>query len=123
LNLGALKVAVSQHGYGNVKKAIDKALERNKPNMIYINGGLIMWVRNQNKHKLLDIKAFQVIEGTIEGISADGEGWTLGKYSTKERALEVLDQIQERLTEGYGSDVIVGGTRVYRENVFEMPEE
>jgi hypothetical protein len=82
-----------------------------------------MWIKSQSKHKLLNIKAFQVIEGLIEGFSNDGEGWTLGEYATEERALEVLDQIQEKLTDGHRSDVIVGATRVYRENVFEMPEE
>ena len=43
LNLSALKTAVKDHGEENVKKAIDKALEKNKPTMIYINGILKNW--------------------------------------------------------------------------------
>lgn len=45
LNFGAIKVAVSKHGYENVKKAIDRALEKNKPTMIYINGILRNWAK------------------------------------------------------------------------------
>lgn len=43
INLSALKRAVRMHGEGNVKKAIGKALERNKPTMTYINGILKNW--------------------------------------------------------------------------------
>lgn len=43
INLGALKSAISIHGATNVKKAMDKALEMNKPTMIYINGILKNW--------------------------------------------------------------------------------
>ncbi|NFG58451.1 DnaD domain protein [Clostridium botulinum] len=43
LNLGSLKLAISSHGYDNVKMAIDKALEFNKGNMNYINGILKNW--------------------------------------------------------------------------------
>ncbi|NFO28814.1 DnaD domain protein [Clostridium botulinum] len=43
LNLGSLKLAISSHGYDNVKIAINKALEFNKGNMNYINGILKNW--------------------------------------------------------------------------------
>ncbi|AWK52530.1 phage replisome organizer [Clostridium beijerinckii] len=45
LNIGLLKLAVEVHGYENVKKAINKALEVNKANMTYINGILKNWRR------------------------------------------------------------------------------
>lgn len=45
LNLGALKTAVQLHGAENVNKALDTALERNKPTMIYINGILKNWAK------------------------------------------------------------------------------
>jgi predicted phage replisome organizer len=45
LNLGSLKLAISMHGYENVKMAINKALEVNKSNMTYINGILKNWRR------------------------------------------------------------------------------
>lgn len=45
LNLAAIKLAVSKHGAENVKKAINRALEKNKPTMIYINGILRNWAK------------------------------------------------------------------------------
>lgn len=44
-NLPALKNCIPIHGKDNVKSAIDKALELNKPNMKYINGILKNWKR------------------------------------------------------------------------------
>ncbi|MGL4107014.1 phage replisome organizer N-terminal domain-containing protein [Clostridium sp. LP20] len=43
-NLSALNVAIGIHGEINVRLAIDKALELNKPNMTYINGILKNWL-------------------------------------------------------------------------------
>jgi predicted phage replisome organizer len=45
LNVGALKVAIRKHGSAYVKRAIDKAVEVNKPNMTYINGILRNWAK------------------------------------------------------------------------------
>lgn len=45
LNLGSIKLAISVHGFDNVKMAINKALEVNKENMTYINGILKNWKR------------------------------------------------------------------------------
>lgn len=81
-----------------------------------------MWIKSQNKHKLLNIKAFQVIEGLIEGFSDDGEGWTLGEYANEERALEVLNQIEQRLIRGCEHDDMTGNRRTQKQFVFQMPE-
>ena len=43
LNLAAVKKAVELHGSDNVKMAIDKALEKNKPIITYIGGILKNW--------------------------------------------------------------------------------
>ncbi|MCS6132110.1 DnaD domain protein [Clostridium botulinum] len=45
LNLSAIKLAISKHGFNHVKMAIDKALEVNKVDMTYINGILKNWKR------------------------------------------------------------------------------
>ncbi|NFF82538.1 DnaD domain protein [Clostridium botulinum] len=45
LNLGYIKLAISIHGFDNVKMAINKALELNKDNTNYINGILKNWRR------------------------------------------------------------------------------
>lgn len=52
-----------------------------------------MWIRSQNRTQLQDVNRF-VIEQFEIGIYIVGNGCTLGIYSTKEKALKVLDQIQ-----------------------------
>lgn len=52
-----------------------------------------MWIRSQNRMQLQDVNRF-VIEQFETGIYIVGNGCTLGIYSTKEKALEVLDEIQ-----------------------------
>lgn len=45
LNLAAIKLAVSQHGYEHVKRAIDVSIQKSKINMNYINGVLRNWAK------------------------------------------------------------------------------
>lgn len=45
LNESAIRLAISIHGMRNVKMAINKAIECNKPNITYINGILKNWKR------------------------------------------------------------------------------
>nr|DAQ73079.1 MAG TPA: hypothetical protein [Caudoviricetes sp.] len=52
-----------------------------------------MWIRTQNRTQLQDVNRF-VIEQFEIGIYIVGNGCTLGRYSTKEKALKVLDEIQ-----------------------------
>ena len=52
-----------------------------------------MWIRSQSKLTLQNVKRF-VIEQFEIGIYIVGDGCTLGIYSTKEKALKVLDEIQ-----------------------------
>lgn len=94
-----------------------------------------LWVRSQNKEVLLNIKGIQyqnyklVENETVEaniliGLYNYYDNEILGEYETKERALEVLDEIQDELI---GSDFMpmdeneimtCGSTKVY-----EMPLE
>lgn len=55
-----------------------------------------MWIRSQNRMQLQDVNRF-VIEQFETGIYIVGNGCTLGIYSTKEKALKVLDQIQDNM--------------------------
>ena len=52
-----------------------------------------MWIRGQNKLTLQNVNRL-VIEQFEIGIYIVGNGCTLGIYSTKEKALRVLDEIQ-----------------------------
>ena len=60
-----------------------------------------MWVRTQDKMNLIEVQGFQIFYIKNE----DEEYWeiytigiSLGKYKSKERAIEVLDEIQERIS-------------------------
>ena len=55
-----------------------------------------MWIRSQSKLTLQNVKRFVIKQFKI-GIYIVGDGCTLGVYSTKEKALKVLDEIQHSI--------------------------
>lgn len=85
-----------------------------------------LWIRTQDKKLLIPIK--KMITNTCEGLFYDGI--ILGTYKTKQRALEVLDEIQsflilgnddfneQGLCESYNNIVASKNTIIY-----EMPKE
>ena len=92
-----------------------------------------LWVRSQDKTRLSKITDIYVVgygdSWAIDGYCVNGvDDFDLGIYSTKERALEVLDEIQEHL-EKMGKDEILtdkigimNGIKHYG-IVYKMPEE
>ena len=90
-----------------------------------------LWVRSQDKTELVKIEevCIHIDEDGFIGIWSYGSNknlkYYLGNYSTKERALEVLDEIQRLITDlqylsyGIENDKFCS----YRPNVYEMPEE
>lgn len=86
-----------------------------------------MWIRGQNKLTLQNVNRL-VIEQFEIGIYIVGNGCTLGIYSTKEKALKVLDEIQTCImTEHrfYTEDVNCIGkyfTKEYKE-IYQMPQD
>ena len=58
-----------------------------------------MWIRNQRKNALVNINFLRVINDgnycLICGATTDGYDCELGVYSTEEKALDVLAEIQE----------------------------
>lgn len=65
-----------------------------------------MWIRSQSLTVLVNAK-----EVCIEGKTKIwAEGYLIGKYSTEEKALKVLDDIENRLKSSYGM-------------VFQMPQD
>lgn len=86
-----------------------------------------MWVRSQNRMQLQDVNHF-VIEQFEIGIYIVGNGCTLGIYSTKEKALKVLDEIQGKIECPYPSRVTPAfGTNCYhlseKGKFYEMPAD
>lgn len=90
-----------------------------------------MWIRSQNK-KILS-KVNEVLICTMDDNKYFIEGFwnrgsdTLGIYSTKEKALKVLDEIQDAIEDtdyyridniGHGTYVLANGVQVYQ-----MPQD
>ena len=86
-----------------------------------------MWIRSQNRMQLQDVNRF-VIEQFETGIYIVGNGCTLGIYSTKEKALKVLDEIQASIMtehQSYIEDVNCIGkyfTKEWKE-IYQMPQD
>lgn len=61
-----------------------------------------LWIRSQDKTRLIKINSLEYVEyqgvHSINGYyTNESDNYDLGVYSTKERALEVLDEIQNIL--------------------------
>ena len=79
-----------------------------------------MWIRSQDKEILIDAKTVShqaentVYEKNIINGWLDGEGWfIIGKYETRERAIEVISEIQFQVQQGAKE----------KNWVYEMPEK
>ncbi|WP_210467922.1 hypothetical protein [Sporosarcina sp. 6E9] len=66
----------------------------------------MLWVMSQDKQSLMNVKDVTVkgksIEGFIENSFLDQWKKTLGKYESKERALEILGEIFKKIEESNG---------------------
>lgn len=60
-----------------------------------------MWIRTQNKESLLEISHLDVYSLSENNWTIEDCGNDLGTYKSKERALEVLDDIQSRISPGF----------------------
>ena len=97
-----------------------------------------LWIRSQDRTDLVKVNALWIMENQIwmevpfyenhkkVGLSVTGNNHKLAQYKTKERALEVLDEIQNALLNKWADNV------KYEEHydderprtmVYEMPEE
>lgn len=83
-----------------------------------------LWIRSQDREKIVNCNDIVVNGSSIIGyFDKDTEYEDLGTYKSKERALEVLDEIQELLESVHITDIskkegIVGANIFY-----EMPKE
>ena len=62
-----------------------------------------MWVRGQNKQLLIDCNKFELSEDETDIIFGNifDNYYILGTYATKERCLEVLDEIERHINGEY----------------------
>jgi len=93
-----------------------------------------LWIRNQNKEQLRKIVDLKYQKGTIDdddievilGTAQYDEWEVLGIYKNKERSLEVLDEIHQRLLDLQVLEIAPDGYKVIKRNidcVYEMPKE
>ena len=79
-----------------------------------------LWIRSQNKRALYCVRQLRI--NGLDIMCLGGE--LLGTYKTKERALEVLDEIQTQLVTLNYQYLHRGEHFIATEsNVYEMPEE
>ena len=80
-------------------------------------------IRSQNKDRLVPYNSMIERDGTNLDIRIhDGVYERLGKYATQERALEVLDEIEEANNDFY--KVMNGGINVHElDYTYQMPKE
>ena len=73
-----------------------------------------LWIRSQDKEMIINCYALEIDLG--DGKSICSNGYVLGTYSTKEKALKVLDMIETHLEElEY---------KIHNRNViFQMPDD
>ena len=86
-----------------------------------------LWIRSQDKTVLVKVNALWIMDNQIwmevpfyenhkkVGLSVTGNNHKLAQYKTKERALEVLDEIDNLM-----SNAVNNGLKVAR---YEMPKE
>ena len=89
-----------------------------------------MWIRSQNKKVLINANGVRIVYEDTYCIVCDyydGELYYLGEYSTKEKALKVMDIIQNAITgtrfefTDIVRDCDLAGIEIH--NVFNMPQD
>lgn len=76
-----------------------------------------LWIRSQNKGALIKVEMLGNTDGTIKSYLGNNQT-VLGTYKSNERALEVLDEIQNILEHEWDYKDKFNMCRVY-----EMPKE
>lgn len=96
-----------------------------------------LWIRSQDKTKLVKVNSLWIMDNQIWmevpfyenhkklGLTASGCNHKLATYTTKERAIEVLDEIQNKINlinlgHDFGSPMIDFKNQAY---IYQMPAE
>lgn len=86
-------------------------------------------VRSQDRADLLEVGRVSIGNdvtceaNAVVGITQWGSKVVLGEYKSKDRALRIVDMIQNQIETEVSSDVVFRGTRKVRNSVFLMPRE
>ena len=84
-----------------------------------------LWIRSQDKEKLLKVDEMHL---GLNKQYVDSNIWVnnfiVGEYATKERALEVLDEIQSKIaTLNFQNHFIGTDFNIIESNIYQMPEK
>lgn len=85
-----------------------------------------MWIRSQDRKRLLNASDFHVVS-SYEGFGIISCLYALGYYSTEEKAIKVMDMIQNAITgtrfefTDIVRDCDLAGIEIH--NVFNMPQD
>lgn len=86
-----------------------------------------MWIRSQNKETLINCNVIEYndfyVENAIVATSETISRTIVGKYSTKEKALKVLDMIHNKIIELDKNKFLGMTEQIYIRCVFQMPQD
>lgn len=83
-----------------------------------------MLIRSQDKKSFTTNLDLSVMEIAKRHEIVDGKGNTVAIYSTEEKAIKVLDMIQEKFQEPiYQNDIGGNEIAIYKNVVFQMPKD
>ena len=81
-----------------------------------------LWVMSQDGEKLVLAEQFEIYL-TLNGPAICVNGSVFGRYSSKERAMEGLTEIEDQLRKGSCFDDMYQHRRVSKQNVYHFPKE
>ena len=83
-----------------------------------------MLIRSQDKKSFTTNLDLSVMEIAKRHEIVDGKRNTVAIYSTEEKAIKVLDMIQEKFQEPiYQNDIVGNEIAIYKNVVFQMPKD
>lgn len=80
-----------------------------------------MWIRSQSKETLLKATKIFIHDNQVFASMEDGFDEMVGEYKSKERAIEVLDEIQGSIS--YFEFAKCRRTLIHQEVIYQMPNE
>ena len=81
-----------------------------------------LWVMSQDGEKLVLAEQFE-IHSAMEGAVIYVNCSLAGRYRSKERAMEVLTEIEDQLRKGSCFDHMYQHRRVSKQNIYHFPKE
>ena len=85
-----------------------------------------LWIRSKDKTVLINAKTLFVAGTEIRCYYNDNPNWFIGEYKTEERALEVLNEIEQRLIDLQTLEIAPNSYQTIKRNVncvYDMPQE